>query len=155
MFLLNSRLGLFSVTSVPFDCTSTRTKVPLLPKLRGQFAEFLNEGSLERLRILSSSTCVGLRYGHLINSLRGFSWRVRQPVYTTKSGSSSPLGVNDAPDFPKASSYGLEPTIPAVGWPTLLRHPFAQTPDSRYRNINLFSIAYAFRPRLRVRLTLR
>ena len=38
--------------------------VPLLPKLRGHFAEFLNECSLERLRILSSSTCVGLRYGH-------------------------------------------------------------------------------------------
>ena len=37
---------------------------PLLPKLRGQFAEFLNEGSLARLRMLSSPTCVGLRYGH-------------------------------------------------------------------------------------------
>ena len=37
----------------------------LLPKLRDHFAEFLNEGSLERLRILSSPTCVGLRYGHL------------------------------------------------------------------------------------------
>ena len=38
---------------------------PLLPKLRGHFAEFLNNSSLARLRILSSSTCVGLRYGHL------------------------------------------------------------------------------------------
>ena len=38
---------------------------PLLPKLRGNFAEFLNNSSLARLRILSSSTCVGLRYGHL------------------------------------------------------------------------------------------
>ena len=41
------------------------SQAPLLPKLRGQFAEFLNEGSLARLRILSSPTCVGLRYGHL------------------------------------------------------------------------------------------
>ena len=39
---------------------------PLLPKLRGHFAEFLNKGSLVRLRILSSPTCVGLRYGHLM-----------------------------------------------------------------------------------------
>ena len=39
--------------------------VPLLPKLRGQFAEFLNNASLVRLRIFSSSTCVGLRYGYL------------------------------------------------------------------------------------------
>ena len=37
---------------------------PLLPKLRGQFAEFLNHGSLDRLRILFPPTCVGLRYGH-------------------------------------------------------------------------------------------
>ena len=37
---------------------------PLLPKLRGQFAEFLNNPSPVGLRILSSSTCVGLRYGH-------------------------------------------------------------------------------------------
>ena len=39
--------------------------VPLLPKLRGQYAEFLNNPSPVGLRILSSSTCVGLRYGRL------------------------------------------------------------------------------------------
>ena len=38
---------------------------PLLPKLRGHFAEFLNNGYPARLIILLSSTCVGLRYGHL------------------------------------------------------------------------------------------
>ena len=38
---------------------------PLLPKLRGRFAEFLNKGSPVRLRIFFSSTCVGLRYGYL------------------------------------------------------------------------------------------
>ena len=56
MFLVNSCLGLF--TAAPFGA-------PLLPKLRGQFAEFLNNPSPVGLRILSSSTCVGLRYGHL------------------------------------------------------------------------------------------
>ena len=35
-----------------------------------------------------------------------------------------------------------------------LRHPIAQTLHGWYRNVNLFSIAYAFRPRLRTRLTL-
>ena len=40
-------------------------EVPLLPKLRGQFAEFLNEGSSDRLGMLYPSTCVGLRYGRL------------------------------------------------------------------------------------------
>ena len=37
---------------------------PLLPKLRGHFAEFLNKGSPAHLRILISPTCVGLRYGY-------------------------------------------------------------------------------------------
>ena len=63
MFLLNSRLGLFSAASF---------EAPLLPKLRGHFAEFLNKGSLVRLRILSSPTCVGLRYGHPYNILAPF-----------------------------------------------------------------------------------
>ena len=45
---------------------------PLLPKLRGHFAEFLNNASPVGLRILSSSTCVGLRYGYSMNN-SGFS----------------------------------------------------------------------------------
>ena len=44
----------------------------LLPKLRSHFAEFLNNTSSVDLRILSSSTCVGLRYGPVINN-SGFS----------------------------------------------------------------------------------
>ena len=36
---------------------------PLLPKVRGHFAEFLNERSLARLRLLASPTCVGFGYG--------------------------------------------------------------------------------------------
>ena len=49
----------------PILCGSI-SGAPLLPKLRGQFAEFLNNPSPVGLRILSSSTCVGLRYGHPI-----------------------------------------------------------------------------------------
>ena len=36
---------------------------PLLPKLRGHFAEFLGWSSLERLGLLVPPTCVGFRYG--------------------------------------------------------------------------------------------
>ena len=60
VFLLNSCLSLFSA--------APRKGATLLPKLRGYFAEFLNNSSLARLRILSSSTCVGVRYGHLGSS---------------------------------------------------------------------------------------
>ena len=45
---------------------------PLLPKLRGHFAEFLDNASPAGLRILSSSTCVGLWYGYHMNN-SGFS----------------------------------------------------------------------------------
>ena len=64
MFLLNSCLSLFTAASF---------EAPLLPKLRGHFAEFLNNASPVGLRILSSSTCVGLRYGYSIN-YSSFSW---------------------------------------------------------------------------------
>ena len=63
MFLLNSCLSLFSAACF---------QAPLLPKLRGHFAEFLNNASPAGLRILSSSTCVGLRYGYSMHN-SGFS----------------------------------------------------------------------------------
>ena len=63
MFLLNSCLGHFSAAA----CAAL-----LLPKLRSHFAEFLNNTSPAGLRILSSSTCVGLRYGPLLHD-SGFS----------------------------------------------------------------------------------
>ena len=57
MFLINSRLGHFTAPQTSWGL--------LLPKLRSKFAEFLNEGSLDHLRVLPPPTRVGLRYGHL------------------------------------------------------------------------------------------
>ena len=67
MFLVNSRLGLFSAASSRFRLRETiyDNEASLLPKLRDYFAEFLNEGFLARLRILTLPTCGGLRYGRL------------------------------------------------------------------------------------------
>ena len=48
------------------------SEAPLLPKLRGHFAEFLNNASPVGLGILSPSTCVGLRYG-CVSRYSGFS----------------------------------------------------------------------------------
>ena len=70
------------------------------------------------------------------------------------SPSTSPLGVDEAPDLPGTSAYGLVPGRPSPGRLTLLRPPIAQTSVRWYRNIDLFPISYAFRPRLRGRLTL-
>ena len=46
----------------PIHCGSP-WRAPLFPKLRGQFAEFLNNSSPVGLRVLLLPTCVGLRYG--------------------------------------------------------------------------------------------
>ena len=56
----------------PILCGSI-SRAPLLPKLRGQLAEFLNNPSPVGLRILFLPTCVGLRYGRLIYTSELFS----------------------------------------------------------------------------------
>ena len=73
MFLVNSRLGQF--TAAPFRSSRKGfhvSRAHLLPKLRCYFAEFLHKGSLKRLWILTSPTCVRLRYGHPKFSLEVF-----------------------------------------------------------------------------------
>ena len=57
MFLINSRLDLV---------IAALKKAPLLPKLRGYFAEFLRESYLAPLSILYLPTCVGLGYRYLL-----------------------------------------------------------------------------------------
>ena len=68
VFLLNSRLGLLSATANTFSRKGLLTSTaPLIPKLRGQFAEFLKMDYLAAFSILNSSTSVGLRYGFSIS----------------------------------------------------------------------------------------
>jgi len=53
LFIKNSRLGLVSAAASGSSReVSHPDAAPLLPKLRGHFAEFLNQSSLERLSIL-------------------------------------------------------------------------------------------------------
>ncbi len=73
MFLVNSRMGLFTATLSRFTSKSLHaTRVPLLPKLRGDFAEFLSESCLAHLSILYQPTCGGFRYGYLLISSAKF-----------------------------------------------------------------------------------
>ena len=125
----------------------------LLPKLRCNFAEFLHKGSLKRLWILTSPTCVRLRYGHPKLSLEVFLGSVGSTTSSKRGLEITPQGYGPA-DLPTRPPYVLRPAPPVAGWPTLLRHPIVQTNFEWYRNINLFPIDYAFRPRLRGRLTL-
>ena len=155
MFLVNSRHPHFSAT--PFSSESKflhLMRAHLLPKLRCQFAEFLNQSYLERLGILTPPTCVGLRYDHQIDSLEAFLGSVGSTSLRDKVSPHRFSVLNKRADLPTLSTYQLESGHPSPEWPTLLRPPITQTSIWWYRNINLFPITYAFRPQLRDRLTL-
>ena len=104
----------------PGLCHSTlvaQSRVTLIPKLRVQFAEFLQHSSLKRLGILYLPTCVGFGYGLRWSYFQG-------PVHC-------PEQSNKPRQFTRSVTSN---------W---------------FRNIHLIPIDYAFRPRLRGRLTLR
>ena len=115
----------------PFHCDHISV-APLLPKLRGQYAEFLNNPSPVGLRILSSSTCVGLRYGRSRNT------------YTFSRQNFNLL--------PYSNFSPLRPTQPTVGLDLYLVSVYLTL--RRQRNIYRLCIDYACRPRLSSRLTL-
>ena len=119
---------------------------PFIPKLQGHFAEFLSNASSVGLRILSSSTCVGLRYGYSTNN-SGFS---RQPAHTFPYFSSVRITALDCLTvFPTRLLFRL-PAAPCRGYALpLCPH---SSDIQQYRNLNLLSIGYASRPRLRSRL---
>ena len=117
MFLVNSRLNLFTaaLSSSPGKRLHS-TGAPLIPMLRGDFAEFLNEGYLDHLGILCLSTCVGFGTGTRILP-RGFSWRYG----VGDSPAFRPAGIaphrNELPDLPGSSGYTLTPAQPSAGFP--------------------------------------
>ena len=124
MFLVNSRLALVSAASSSSGREVLHpTEAPLLPKLRGQFAEFLNQSSPDRLSILYLPTCVGLGYGHHVNSLEVFL----DSVGSLTSPKTARHRISELmPDgFTYRTPYMLTPGLPTPGRPTLLRSPIA------------------------------
>ena len=121
---------------------------PLLPKLRGHFAEFLNNASSVGLRILSSSTCVGLRYGPVWR-YSGFS---RQPLCMLRYFYSLHVtALTPGTGFSLCPSHLLVPVFPFPAHASVLR-PHSSD-HTGCRNLYLLSIGYAFQPPLRPRLT--
>ena len=120
----------------------------LLPKLRSHFAEFLNNASPVGLRILSSSTCVGLRYGQYMNN-SGFSWQLAHELPYFNFGPHHVFGLTDGFAFQSPPTLVPDFPFPALAFPL---RPHSSV-IYRYRNFNLLAIDYVFRPRLRSRLT--
>ena len=82
----------FNKQSLPPGMCRFPRKAPLLPKLRGHFAEFLQHGSLKRLSILYLFTCVGLGYGSfctgrikILSIPPSFFLEVHQPAQSSNS----------------------------------------------------------------------
>ena len=113
MFLVNSRLGLFTATlSRSISKLLHGTRVPLLPKLRGDFAEFLSESCLALLRIFFLPTCGGLRYGLSTISNAKFFLAIWSQHLLVRRLSTSRLTFNELVDFPASSGYTLIQPLP-------------------------------------------
>ena len=123
MFLLNSRLGLFTAAPSCLWSKSNHTNgAPLLPKLRGQFAEFLNVVSLAHLGLLDLPTCVGLRYGRLIfKRLEAFLGS----VVSTNLFHSEEFSILSTLQLTRYGFAYISPIVPnhnpISGWPNFLR----------------------------------
>ena len=102
MFLVNSRLGIFSCEPACAGRTLSLTYGRF-------FAEFLEDLSLVRLGLLALNTCVGLRYGSYVVMLRSFSWK-RAPVDLVRPRTPhlcSALAYRT--DFPIRHNHGSHP----------------------------------------------
>ena len=89
----------------------------------------------------------------LSSTFRSFSWQcsIDRSAASEDAASLRISGLWSA-DLPVRPPYILRLPIPSDSRSSFLRPSI--TPTEKYRNINLSSIDYAFRPRLRVRLTL-
>ena len=104
----------------------SRPPVILIPKLRMQFAEFLNEGFLAHLRILFLPTCVGFSTG-THNLVRNFSWQCGSCDFNAPAGLfPHQFSTFMIRGFSSVSVYRFRRAIPAARSHSLLRHSFLE-----------------------------
>ena len=152
MFLLNSRTGLVIATAKRSGSKSLHDRRhPFFRSYGVNLPSSLTLVSLAHLRLLASPTCVGFGTDALSSKFRSFSRQCSHSEFSrVASGYLTPLRLLYH-GFAYDTPHRIRPTYSTVGSPGLLRRSITQT--RRYRNINLLSIDYAFRPRLRIRLT--
>ena len=146
MVLVTSRLGRFAATRRGSLRPEFTPRAPLLPKVRGQLAEFLDQGSLVHLSLLSQPTCVGLRYGQEWSSVAGLSRLYRVGALAVRD--KRPLAL--ASQSATARTY-LRRLPTSLDGPRLTaaptsQHPaFVQPAHSWYRIVYLLSIGCCLR----------
>jgi len=127
----------------------------LLPKLRRQFAEFLDESSLARLRLLASLTCVGFRYGLPATPLAAFLGPSRRalsrPVPQPRPPPQSPRAARALPSArdstqrasrlssPCLAGHGFSTVVPlrVRGLPLPLRPAYPEADDPAFGTLQL------------------
>ena len=146
VFLLNSRLGLFTAAHLR-ERRFSRSYASILPSsLATDHSSAL--GYSPRLPVSVYGTgCISLK-------LSGFSWKYAWGHYHLVPKNSVYYRVSaQRADLPTLfSAYALQRTIPSVRGPYAPSSPHRSL--HRYRNINLFAIGFSFRIHLRTRLTL-
>jgi hypothetical protein len=110
--------------------TPTRQRAPLLPKLRGHFAEFLIHDSLDRLGILYLTTCVGFGYGPLKISLDAFLDSIGSS--TSPYGSASALRACETRICLRFAPTTLPRDNHRPGWTAFLCHTIAELLPHRF-----------------------
>ena len=105
-------------------------RAPLLPKLRGQFAEFLNHSSPDRFSILYLTTCVGFGYGPYTHIARGFS-RQQRITTITQTRATHHASHYCRPHLTSRRATRLHQEYPTLGVATSLRHPITELPRIR------------------------
>ena len=123
MFLVNSRLGLFTASPDPSE---DEPREILLPKLRIHFAEFLGHESLAHLRMLSSPTCVGLRYGHLQTNYDAFlGSRITLTIPSAEASGYCRRSASRRADLPARRPNAFNAVCRHDAQVSLLRHALA------------------------------
>ena len=153
MFLVNSRLDLF--TAAP--SSSTRAGFTLLGRPFSRSYGSILPSSLTKVISLTLvfSTCppvsvlVRARASFLEAFLGGLASGTRR-----LSASWHRTSGYAVPHLTRTTPTRLPQGYHRLGSPSLPRPPIGQMTTTWYRNINLLAIGYAFRPRLRSRLTL-
>ena len=158
MFLVNSHNSRFSATYRRFPRevvhanrhTFSRSYGVSLPSSLARVLSRALEYSSRPPESVCSTVIRGALYAAFLGS-------VGSPSVPDQVRTSSPLGLMSrrlSLSSPSETPYGLERGSMHRAWPILLRPRLLQRHPSWCRNINLLSITYAFRPRLRYRLTL-
>ena len=123
---------------------------PLIANVRGHFAEFLNHHSPERLSLLDSPTCVSFSTVNVLQLLEAFLGHPSSDFHNINGVRSTVLNSEGGFANPSISTAVTDiSTRPLTFW-----MPSPHRSTRQRRNVDLLSIVYAFRPRLRYRLTL-